>query len=164
MKEPTILKAWAGRSLVERAILYHRRFPHKIISHMELCRFYRRNKIKRKAVIRFKTATPDKQAEYEAKQRKAYQALQQAWNNKERILYADECVFTKATVPKLDYAHKYTNQTVDERDFYHRYLAVVAAVSADRGVDCIMISFNEFNLRESWVHDEVMIKGDNKTE
>ena len=30
-------------------------------------------------------------------------------NARERILYADECVFTKAIIPKLDYAHKHTN-------------------------------------------------------
>ena len=72
LKDPAILKAWAGRSLIERAVLYHRRFPHKVISAMELCRFYRRNKIKRKAVTRYKTATPEKQAEYEAKRRESY--------------------------------------------------------------------------------------------
>ena len=72
LKDPAILRAWAGRSLIERSILYHRRFPHKIISAMELCRFYKRNKIKRKAVTRYKTATPEKRAEYEARQRESY--------------------------------------------------------------------------------------------
>ena len=55
------------------------------------------------------------------------------------MVYVDEVVFTKASIPTLDYAAKYSNQTVDEKDFYSRYLAVVAAVSADRGVDAIMI-------------------------
>ena len=150
LKDPAILKAWAGRSLIERAVLYHRRFPHKVISAMELCRFYKRNQIKRKAVTRYKTATPEKQAEYEAWQRESYSKLQQAWNNNERVLYLDECVFTKATIPKLDYAHKHTNQTVNEQDFFHRYLAVVAAISSDRGVDCIMV-FDEAITRETFI-------------
>ena len=107
LKDPVILKAWAGRSLIERSILYHRRFPHKIISATELWRFYKKNNIKRKAVTRYKTASPDRQAEYEVWQRNTYQLLQNAWNARERVLYADECVFTKATIPKLDYAHKY---------------------------------------------------------
>ena len=55
------------------------------------------------------------------------------------MVYVDEVVFTKATIPVLDYAPKYSNQTVDEKDFYSRYLAAVAAVSADRGVDALMI-------------------------
>ena len=55
------------------------------------------------------------------------------------MVYVDEVVFTKASIPTLDYAAKYSNQTVDEKDFYSRYLAVVAAISADRGIDAIMI-------------------------
>ena len=72
LKAPATLRAWAGRSLAERSILYHRRFAHKTITAMELCRFYKRNKIKRKAVTRYKTATPEKRAEYEARQRESY--------------------------------------------------------------------------------------------
>ena len=72
LRDPATLKAWAGRSLIERTVLYHRKFPHKVISAMELCRLYRRNKIKRKAVTRYKTATPEKQAEYDAWQRDSY--------------------------------------------------------------------------------------------
>ena len=64
LKDPETLKAWAGRSLAERAVLYHRRFVHKTISAMELCRFYKRNKISRKAVNRYKAATPERLAEY----------------------------------------------------------------------------------------------------
>ena len=60
-------------------------------------------------------------------------------NLKRRILYVDELVFTKATVPRLEYSARYTNQTVDEKDYYHRYYACVAAISADRGVDHYMI-------------------------
>ena len=31
------------------------------------------------------------------------------------------------------------NQTVDERDYYAPYIAVIAAISADKGVDLIMM-------------------------
>ena len=51
----------------------------------------------------------------------------------------DECVFTKETIQKFDYAPKYMNQTVDERDYYAPYIAVIAAISADKGVDLIMM-------------------------
>ena len=75
LQDTSTLRAWAGRSLAERAILYHRRFPHKLISAMELCRFYKRNKITRKAVTRFKAASVEKQAEYAAWQQDTYTAL-----------------------------------------------------------------------------------------
>jgi len=74
---------------------------------MQLCRFYKRNKICRKAVTRYKAASPEKLVEYEAWQRDTLVALQNVWNAGERILYADECVFTKATMPRLDYAARY---------------------------------------------------------
>jgi len=62
-----------------------------------------------------------------------------AWNLKQRVVYVDEVVFTKSTIPRVEYAVKGTNQTVDEKDYYYRYFAVVAAISADRGVDAIMV-------------------------
>ena len=106
---------------------------------MELCRFYRRNKITRKAVTRYKSATADRLAEYAVWQRETVAALQAVWQAGERILYCDECVFTKATIPHLDYAARYQNLMLDERQFYHKYYAVIAAVSADVGVDCVQV-------------------------
>ena len=70
---------------------------------------------------------------------KAWNALKEAFKVKERVIYIDEVVFTKTTIPRLDYALKYSNQTVDEKDFYSKYIAVIAAISADRGVDTILI-------------------------
>jgi len=65
--------------------------------------------------------------------------LEKAMNQKRRVLYLDEVVFTKQTVPKLEYAARYKNQTVNEQDYYHRYYAVIAAISNDRGMDHFMI-------------------------
>jgi len=39
---------------------------------------------------------------------------------------------------------------VDEKDFYYRYIAVVAAISADRGVDAIM-TFDQAVKTESFI-------------
>ena len=47
-KETLIL--WAGRTLKERSILFHRRFPHKKIAVTSLRRLYSANGIKRKIV------------------------------------------------------------------------------------------------------------------
>jgi len=65
-------------------------------------------------------------------------------------MYADECVFTKSTMPRLDYAARYQNQLLDEKEYYHSYYAVVAAVSADEGVDCAMV-FDEAINKTSFV-------------
>ena len=151
MKNSNTLKAWAAKTLQERAVLYHRKFPNKKISPMSLCLFYKKHSIRRKRVTRFKSAPPNKQAEYDVWQMESWNALQTAFRAKERVVYVDEVVFTKATIPRLDYALKYSNQTVDEKDFYSKYIAVIAAISADRGVDTILIfdqAVNRFDFIE----------------
>ena len=117
---------------------------------MELCRFYKRNKIKRKAITRFKAASANKQADNAAWQSDTYTALQNVWKSGERLLYCDECVFTKTTIPRLDYAARYQNQIIDEKDLYHSFYAVAAAISADEGVDCAMI-FDEAVNKTSFI-------------
>ena len=122
---------------------------------MSLCLFYKKHSIRRKKVTRFKSAAPSKQAEYDVWQMESWNALQAAFRAKERVIYIDEVVFTKTTIPRLDYAPKYSNQTVDEKDFYSKYLAVIAAISADRGVDTILIydqAVNRFDIIEFLKH------------
>ena len=51
---------------------------------------------------------------------------------KQRVVYVDEVNFTKTTIPTLDYAPKYSNQTIDEKDFYSKYISVIAVISADK--------------------------------
>jgi len=57
---PATLKLWAGKTLLQRSILFHRHFPAKFISATSLCRLYKKHKIKRKVITRFKGATEDK--------------------------------------------------------------------------------------------------------
>ena len=41
-------------------------------------------------------------------------------------------------MPRLDYQVKCVNQTVNEKDFYHAYIAVIAAISASTGIETTM--------------------------
>ena len=81
--------------------------------------------------------------------------MKNAFNAKEKVVYVDEVVFTKATIPTHDYALKYSNQTVDEKDFYSKYIAVIAAIAADTGVETILIfdkAVNKFDFIEFLKH------------
>ena len=51
---------WAGRTMKERVVLFHRRFPNKRISLTALYRLYKANGVKRKAVKVNKTTPPPK--------------------------------------------------------------------------------------------------------
>ena len=144
------LQKWTGYTLAFRSILFHRRFPNKVISASALCRLYKKHQIKRKVVARFKGCNDDRIQEYLEWQEESWQELQEAWRLKQRVVYIDECVFTKSTIPRLEYAAKGFNQTVDEKEYYHRYFACVAAISVDRGVDGVMV-FDQAVTAESFI-------------
>lgn len=109
------------------------------MSAMKLCRLYRQHRITRKVITHWKGCSESKIDEYLEWQDDSWNAIAQAHKLNQRIVYIDEVVFTKATVPRCEYATLGNNICINENDFYHRYLAVVAAISADRGVDAIMI-------------------------
>ena len=119
-------------------MLYHRKFPHKKISTRKLCEFYKRHSIRRKVITKYKSPPADSKQRYDQIHRVALAALQSAWSAKEKVVYVDEVVFTKHTMPRLDYQIKHVNQTVDEKDFYHAYVAVIAAISASTGIETTM--------------------------
>ena len=52
---------------------------------------------------------PDKAEEYREWQIDAWTLLSAAFQAKERVIYIDECVFTKESIQKLEYANKYRN-------------------------------------------------------
>ena len=74
-----------------------------------MCRFYHRHCIRRKAITKYKTPPPDKQEKYNQIRKDALEALKEAWAANEKVIYLDEVVFTKHTIPKLDYQVKYKN-------------------------------------------------------
>ena len=46
-------------------------------------------------------------------------------------------MFTKHTVPRLDYQVMYKNHSVDEKDFYSAFIIVIVAISASTGIETI---------------------------
>ena len=56
--KPLTLKQWAGLTLQERTVLFHRRFPDKRISTTSLRRLYLRNGVRRKKVRQVKVRPP----------------------------------------------------------------------------------------------------------
>ena len=50
IKDPACVRKWAGLSLAERAALLHRRFPHTRVSGSTIGLYYRKLRIKMKAV------------------------------------------------------------------------------------------------------------------
>ena len=58
LKKDLILKQWAGKSLIERATLFKKRFPYTHITVYKLRKFYLEEKIKKKAIRISKIPAP----------------------------------------------------------------------------------------------------------
>ena len=129
------LQAQAACTLTERAVLFHRRFPELKITPLSIQRLYRMNGIRRKALRYVKTLKyqdPDRrQLDIHRMKTEIWQARAQG----RRIIYADEAMFTRATLPSLGLAAKHHNVALEDKLTSNPALAVVAGVSAEVGLE-----------------------------
>ena len=59
--------------------------------------------------------------------------LQRAKRNKQRIIYIDETMFTRVTVPKAEYCLPKENMTVDTAHINEPTLALLSGISKEKG-------------------------------
>ena len=77
--------------------------------------------------------------------------VQQAVDSRKKIVWLDECVFTKATCQKLEWTRPYTNFRVPTETAGTGYTAVCAAISEGCGVEHIELfdqALNEESFKE----------------
>ena len=91
---------WAGRTMKERVVLFHRRFPNKRISLTALYRLYKANGVKRKAVKVNKTTPPPKVHNYEEQRAAVEKKVDEARAAGMPVVYLDELCFTKQNYPR----------------------------------------------------------------
>ena len=75
LRNPRTLELWSGKTLKERAVLFHRKFPNKKIAVTSLRKFYLRNKIKRKKVRQQKYQPGHLLADYQTRCRELLATL-----------------------------------------------------------------------------------------
>jgi hypothetical protein len=92
------LERWAGLTLKERTIFFHRRFPHKRIAQTSLRRFYLQHKVKRKKVRQEKHMPPHVRQDYAQKCLAVLAQIERAKEEGRRIIFLDEVNFTKRSV------------------------------------------------------------------
>ena len=61
--------------------------------------------------------------------------LSEAKEQGRKILYLDECIFSKLTFLSKDWSRKNTNLTVDQKQIYTGYRSVVATISEEDGLE-----------------------------
>ena len=67
--------------------------------------------------------------------------MRAAIKDKVPIIYVDETMFTKRTIKGEAYSQRHSNIRVKEEDVMTPYVAAIAAVSKDRGLDLLQ-TFN----------------------
>ena len=134
------LRTWAGLTLKQRSILFHRKFPDMKITQNILQRLYAKHHIRRKVVRMVKVAPPDKSKDYERLREMACTKLQAAVDNGIRVIYVDEVAFTKKTIQTRDYSNKYENLKLNQMDVNTDYFTAVASISTDGCVEHVLIN------------------------
>jgi hypothetical protein len=100
---------------------------------------YRKYGIKRKSLRYVKTLRYQDPKRRHAAILHMRQELQQAMIAGKRVIYIDEAMFTTSTLPTRGFAGKNENVVVEEKLISTPALAVVAGVSAERGLEAFHI-------------------------
>ena len=100
------LRSWVGFSLLKRCKLFHRQFPNQHISPYFLHRFYKQHEIRFKLVKKVKNVPLGKIEENIEITDTVRRKIREALEKNIKIVFADETVFTKNTLPKRAFASK----------------------------------------------------------
>jgi putative transposase len=145
------LKEWANKTLSERAVLFHRKFGEIKISAGYLGRIYARHGIKRKVFNFVKTLRYESPNAREEKISAMKEDVRRALLGGRRVIFTDEAMFTTSTLQDRAYATKGNNIALEEKLVSSPAIAVVAGVSADRGLEA-------FHLQPRSIDSEAFIQ------
>ena len=107
------LTRWAGYTVKERTILFHRRFPDKVIAVTSLRRLYLKNGIKLKKVRQEKVMTLSAWNSFAANKLKLIQELEDVKTEGRKLIYLDEICFTKRSFLGKSWSGKHANIHVE---------------------------------------------------
>ena len=100
---------WAGLSLNERVVRFHRRFPDKRITWYRLRKVYYQHGIKKKKIVRTKIIQKDLAEKIRKEAIHAKSQLREMIEQGYLIIYVDEFMTTKSTLPTHDWTAKNHN-------------------------------------------------------
>ena len=128
------LEQWAGLTMKQRAVLFHRRFPDRRIAVTSLRRLYLRHGIRRKKVRLEKTMTQRVRRNFVQNCRGLLAELEQAEREGRLLVFADEILFTKRALKLREWSAKNSNLAVDQEEVYVGYRAALASMTAESGI------------------------------
>jgi transposase len=165
------LRAQIGMSLEHRVAQFMHRFPGKKISATTLGNLYAKHKVRRKKIKVTKLANTRLRRRIEKQSQHMSQQLEEMRSRGFRLVFVDETMVTKSTMPTLEWSAVNTRYKVDLSQYGNVSIAVLAGVSQERGVDLAMIFPKSVNipkfkvwleeLRARHLFDDICIVMDN---
>ncbi len=107
------LEQWAGLTMRQRTVLFHRRFTDKRIAVTTLRRLYLRHGIRCKKVRLEKTMTQRVRRNFVQNCQRLLAEMDQAKREDRLLVFADEILFTKRALKMREWSAKNSNLTVD---------------------------------------------------
>ena len=142
------LRDQTGMSLVDRCVLFRKQFPAAHINPTLLRQVYRRHRIKKRA-LRWYKQPKDRDPEQMRQQLATMKRLLiRAKNDGYRIIYLDETCFTRSTMPKTEYCRQGQNMQADLAHLQEPTLAVLAAISKEKGQEHFRIFEDSVNVQK----------------
>ena len=133
------LKSWVSRSIQERSVLFHRRFPDKFIKPWRLRFIYKQNLIKPKAINIAKMPIKSQDGRYGPLFDAMRQRLQAAYDEQRKVIWLDETMFTKSANATHEWSQRKHNFTLPCESLGAKYTAVCAAISEGCGFECFTL-------------------------
>ena len=132
------LRSWVGLTQHQRIKMFHRRWPEKRLTVYRLRKVYRDHGIRRKKIRHTKVVTESQKKKIQAEAVAARDRLEELQAQRFRILFVDEIVTTKSTIPTHEYSAPNQPFRIDLKQYQSTCIATVAAISFDKGVEHVM--------------------------
>ena len=72
--------------------------------------------------------------------------MKNAWNKGSKVVYIDECMFTRASVPKSEWCLRNRNLTISDKKLHAPTLALLAGISFEEGLELCKVYKKSVNI------------------
>ena len=123
----------------ERVNCFQRKFPMKRLAVTSLRRLYLKHGVKMKKVRQEKMMPLSQWKNFDEDKSEVVDKIREARKEGRKIIFLDEICFTKRSFLGTCWSKKYENISVDQKQIYQGYLAVIASCSSQKGIEAFFI-------------------------
>ena len=136
---PKTLERWAGLTMKQRTVYFHRQYTDKRIAVTSLRRLYLKHGLRCKKVRQEKVMPEKTRQTFTINSRSLIEDIERAKQEKRQIVYIDEILFSKRSIKLREWAAKNSNLSVNQEDVYVGFRSVIAGMTEEDGMLLIRI-------------------------